>query len=98
MMTPDEIAKLIPDAVVEAGAKTEYAEYRKAIAAALGAPVSAWPEWDELDADVQKGMLARKRVALAAGLAAWPKMVHDHFNPKRAGNLILPLPADGGRG
>jgi hypothetical protein len=63
-MTPDEIAKRIPDEVVEA------AEH-----------------------EACKNSRPDMRAALAAGLAAWPGLLHDHgFLYDEAENaVILPL-------
>ena len=67
-MTPDEIAKCIPDEVVEA----------------LKDAASQWAMW-LTDEEV--------RAALAAGLAAWPGLLHDHgfFYDEAENALILPL-------
>lgn len=62
-MTQDEIAKLIPDNVVEAAAKDDWNRCRKGALA-----------WDCVSEMFKEGARIRARASLAAGLAAWGGM------------------------
>ena len=62
-MTPDEIAKQIPDEVVEAAVKAEYEHHFRH-------SCKKWPE-DYYEKE-REGWRINQRLAIAAGLAAWP--------------------------
>jgi hypothetical protein len=70
-MTADEIAKLIPDDVVEAAAADAYEAY---IAMRRGGNKSkeAWALWLAAPESIKPRWRVRARATLAVGLAAWP--------------------------
>lgn len=73
-MTPDEIAKLIPDEVVEAAARAAHNQWRHECAVEAEEPVENWREWDELDKWEQDSFRAQARAAFVAMVEAWPGM------------------------
>lgn len=79
-MKPDEIAKCIPDEVVEAAAERIWlSDY----------PGDPWMRTSELTKRIYRDVA---RAAIAAALAAWPGM-HPASDPPPA-RLILPLPQE----
>lgn len=89
-MTPDELARMIPDAVVEAAAHKQ---------ALLDGYTETW--WDECVArfGADWGVLQRfrddARAALAAGLAVWPNAFNGNTWPDLAPTIVLPLQESG---
>lgn len=83
-MNPDEIAKLIPDEVVEEAAKHAFIYYKSI-------------PWDECtDKNLWRSLA---RAAIAAGLASWPGVESETgtsaYNPLvKRHRLILPLPKE----
>jgi hypothetical protein len=78
-MNADEIAKLIPDEVVEAAAK---------------AVVVAWfskGDWDRLEDKEKAPYRTFARAALAAALAAWPGATSIKWDGQLIVHLKMPL-------
>lgn len=84
-MTPDQIAAMIPEEVVEA--------------AAIGLCLAQGYIW-ERHPEFQPAWRREARAAIAAGLAKWPGMVHmageagTIANDGEREHLILPLPPE----
>lgn len=89
-MKPDDIAKCLPDDVVEAAAKAGHNAWRHQCAAVSKEDVNNWLEWEELEDYEREDWRIEIRAALVAGLAAWPG-AYEYWNPSRGQCMSLPL-------
>lgn len=83
-MTPNEIAKLIPEDAVERAAIADFMFWRQ------------WhgksDEWGDLLPEDQDGYRDAARATIAAGLAAWPKVMTERR--ARCDAVVLPFNFD----
>jgi hypothetical protein len=88
-MTADEIAKCIPDEVVEAAARMRYERHIAQF------PDIVFPTWDNVSPNVKASRKEDEQAIFAAGLAAWPgadtDVNEDPFGAWEEKFLILPL-------
>lgn len=91
-MTPDEIAKLIPDEVVEAAARAAHDQWRHECAVKSEEDVSYWLEWEALEDEADReGWREQARAAIAAALSAWKGAVDHPATVASPRCLWLPL-------
>lgn len=86
-MTADELAKLMPDEVVEAAARLRHEQnIMQWIVEQPGTKVDDYDTWEETVEPYRERERQEARAAIAAGLAAWPERRYAN----RLG-ILLPL-------